>query len=159
MQHKTLQRFNASSLLWHAYAALLVAIAIAHTARKILDDTGGLQSRLWPPLAAALIAAGLLAAIHKRPLGPRPVWIAVAWSGIVGTVGLALFGIVLMTQESGAGILWSAAIVAIALLIAPAQVKLFRYAHRSPGIWNTAPRPAHGTNDRTSSLTPPETSP
>lgn len=159
MHHETVKRFSTSFLLWHAYAALIVAIAIAHTARKVIDGSGGLQSRLWPPLAAAMIAAGLLAAAHNKPLGPRPFWIAVAWSGIVGTVGLALFGAVLMTQESGAGILWSAAIVAIALLIAPAQVKLFQYAHRSPGLWNTPRRPAHGTDDHSRNPEPPETPP
>ena len=129
-------KLNIQNLAWLMYAAIILAIGWAYTARKIINDTGGLSSRAWPPLAATVIAVGLVASLRGVAAGPRAFWIAVLWVSVAASAALAIFGLALMAREHGAGILWSAAIVLAALVPVPAQVKLFRYAHRSPGIWN-----------------------
>lgn len=125
-------------LWWWAYAVLTAVLGYGHLVRKIITDTGGFQSRLWPPVVMSVVAVGLIGAIRGVPLLRRRVWILLFWALAVGSAAGVIFGTYFLLIQGvrswGIGIIFMMVAYAV-----PAEVLLYRYVFRRPEIWE--PRP------------------
>ena len=116
---------------WLAYAtALTAAVIVGEIARGTAPDLVALAS--WVLTTALLVAVWSYAL--RRPLGSERYWRAVFWIVLLATVLMLLP--VLM---SGGAI--ARYTVALTIPIVPAFVAAYRYAYRSPGLWQLGSDP------------------
>jgi len=113
---------------WIVYAALLTAFVLVGEARNFLAGSGidAVTIANWI-LTLVLLAATWGYALQK-PLGTASYWRAAFWIVLVATA-LMLIPVALGTPEA---ILFTALLLA---LVVPAYVAAYRYAYRSPHLW------------------------
>lgn len=129
---------HRSMRIYHwLYIALLASLAVGRLLQKISTDTGGFASRYAPVIVVAILIAGLVGYLRKTPLLQRWVWIACFWVLALASAGTLMLGGYLLITSGSAMLLLTLLIVVGIALVTPALVALFRYAHRSPGIWST----------------------
>jgi hypothetical protein len=110
---------------WLAYAtALSAAVIIGEIARGTAPDLAALAS--WVLTTALLVA--LWSYALQRPLGSERYWRAVFWIVVLATVLMLLP----VLMSGGAVARYT---VALTVPIVPAFVAAYRYAYRSPGLW------------------------
>jgi len=128
------------TLLWCAYAVVAVALGMGRTIEKVLDDSGGIQSRYGPAAGAIVVGIGVIGYALRAPIGWAWVWRIVFVLAILGCVGLLALDLnILLTSDAPLRI--HAMILGGAALLVPAQIGLFRYAFQSPETWRRGARP------------------
>jgi len=113
---------------WWIYSFVLCAIGYGRMFERIIKDSGGSWSQFGPPIAAMVLAIGMLGWLHNRTL--LNVW---AWRGahaflVLGQLLAALF----VTYLAVFGVYAPATLIlAFAAILIPASIALFRYSYRS----------------------------
>jgi hypothetical protein len=113
---------------WVVYAALLTAFVLVGEARNFLAGSGidAVTIANWILTLVLLVATWGYAL--QKPLGTASYWRAAFWIVVVATA-VMLVPVGLGTPEA---ILFTALLLA---LVAPAYVAAYRYAYRSPRLW------------------------
>jgi len=127
------------TLVWCAYAAAVVALGMGRTIEKVLDDSGGIQSRYGPAAGAIVVGIGVIGYAIRVPIGWAWIWRVIFVLAILGCVGLLALGVhILLTSDAPLRI--HAMILGGAVLLVPAQIGLLRYAFQSPETWRRGAR-------------------
>lgn len=117
---------------WWIYAFVICAIGYGRMFERIIKDSGGFWSQFGPPIAAMVLAIGMLGWLHNRTL--LNVW---AWRGVHAFLVLGqLFAALLATYLAVFGVYAPATLIlAFAAILIPASIALFRYSYRSAALW------------------------
>jgi hypothetical protein len=119
------------SIAWIAYAALLTLGVVAGEVLNVVrgERPGAVAIANWL-LTAALLTA-LWGYVLRRPFGNARYWRAVFW-----LVTVTMLVMLLPTLYTGGTVALAAG--ALTVLVVPAYVGAWRYAYRSPELWEIA---------------------
>ena len=89
---------------------------------RILLDSGGFWSRYGPPLAATLLAYGVICYASKRTIVIRPFWRTLLVALSIATIGLVVFAIFVVPQDLNMAVL----LMTVASGLTPANFVIYR---------------------------------
>ena len=118
---------------WWLYVAVVCAVGYGRMIERLAKDSGGFWSQFGPPIGATALAIGIFCWLGNQRL--VNVWL---WRGVHACVVLAqVLAVVFAAYLAGIGVIAAAALMALlAILLIPAYIAMYRYAYRSPGLWN-----------------------
>jgi len=120
--------------LWWAYVLCVLTLGIGRTTEKIMRDSGGFQSRYGPAIGAIVVAVGVIGYLIHKPIISKWIWRIVLVLTVLAMFGLIALEIITATAAH-APLRIHALIIAGVVLLIPAQAALYRYAIRSPELW------------------------
>jgi hypothetical protein len=116
------------SVGWIAYAALLTFGVVAGEILNVVRGAGPGAVAIANWLLTAALLTALWGYALRRPIGHARYWRAVFW-----LVTVTMLVLLLPTLYAGGTVALVAA--ALTILVVPAYVGAWRYAYRSPELW------------------------